>query len=111
MILIIIYRLSFRQNDLFDYFKELAKAKQLPSFEVLKIIARNLYQAYTSSQAQYCALYDTEGWSEWSQIVPLGTGPVAEESSINIGITANKPRVPKSSIPTAPQESSAGDIV
>lgn len=56
-------------------------------------------------------MHDAGGQSEWSKIVPLGTpwtGPIAEESSINIGITAKTPRVTKVSEPTPPQESSAG---
>jgi hypothetical protein len=107
---LIYFRLAFRQSDLFGYFKELGTANKLPPFEDLEGMARKLYRAYTSSRAQYRAIHDTEGQSEWSQIVPLGTpwtGPVAEESSIDIGITAKTSKLPKSSKPVTPQESSA----
>jgi hypothetical protein len=74
----------------------LAKTNRIPAFEDLENMARRLYWAYTSSQAQYRAMHDTKGESEWSQIVPLGnlwTGPIGEESSINVGIAAKPPGV------------------
>ena len=55
-------------------------------------------------------MYDTDGQGEWSQTVPLGTpwtGPIAEESSIDVGITAKDTRVPKACKPVVSQESSA----
>jgi len=103
--------LAFRQTNLFDYFKGLAKTNRIPAFEDLENMARRLYRAYTSSRAQYRAMHDTKGVSEWSQIVPLGTpwtGPIAEESSTNVGIAAKPPGVQKPSEPAAPQESSTG---
>jgi hypothetical protein len=103
--------LAFHQTNLFSYFASLKKTNQLPAFEDLEATARKLYRAYTSSQAQYRALYDTDRQSEWSKIVPLGTpwtGPIAEESSIDVGITAKNSRAPKLLKPIPAQESSAG---
>jgi hypothetical protein len=84
---------------LFLYFKSLGETNNLPAFEDLESIARKLYRAYTSSRTQYRAMQDTGGQHEWSQIIPLGspwTGPIQEESSIDVGITSTqKPRVTK----------------
>jgi len=72
-------------------------------------MARKLYRAYTSSRGQYRAMHDTNGQSDWSQVVPLGapwTGPITEESSANVGITAKNPRASKISKTMPAQESS-----
>jgi len=56
-------------------------------------MALKLYRAYSSSRAQYRAMHDITGESEWTQTVPLGSpwmGPLHEESSENIGITTKK---------------------
>jgi hypothetical protein len=100
----------FGQTDIFEYFKVLGEKKQLPAIEDLEIMTRKLYQAYTSSQAQYRAWHNTDGWSEWSKIVPLGTawtGPLVEESSGDVGITAKKPQASKMAKSSPAQASSA----
>jgi hypothetical protein len=105
-------RLAFGQTDIFEYFKVLGE-KQLPAIEDLEIMARKLYRAYTSSQAQYRAMHDTDGRSEWSKIVPLGTawtGPLVEESSGDVGITAKKPRASKTAKSLLVQTSSASVV-
>jgi len=48
-------------NDLFAYFVQLKKDKKLLPFEALEDMAQQLYHAYTSSRAQYRAIYNVEG--------------------------------------------------
>jgi hypothetical protein len=84
-------RLAFGQTDLFKHFTELAQKEKIPPIEELEQVARKLYRAYSSSRAQYRALYDTDGTSEWSRIIPMGsswTGVSEDESSCDIGSTA-----------------------
>jgi hypothetical protein len=84
-------RLAFGQTDLFKYFTDLAQRDKIPPIEELEQMARKLYRAYTSSRAQYRALYDTDGTNEWSRIIPMGspwTGVSEDESGSDIGITA-----------------------
>lgn len=81
----------------------------MPAIEDLEIMAQKLYRAYTSSRAQFRAIYDTEGRSEWSKIIPLGTtwtGTSAEESSADVGIMAKKPRASKAARSPPTQASS-----
>ena len=81
----------------------------MPAIEDLEIMAQKLYWAYTSSRGQFRAIYDTEGRSEWSKIIPLGTtwtGTSAEGSSADVGITAKKPRASKAARPPPTQASS-----
>jgi hypothetical protein len=103
-------RLGFDQTDLFSYFNCLKETNQLPAFEDLQTLARKLYRAYMSSRAQYRAIYDTEGNSEWSRIVPEGspwTCPIEDVSSANVGIPAQKVWAVKKKPSVPIQESSA----
>lgn len=92
----------------------MAQKDKIPPIEELEIIARKLYRAYTSSRAQYRALYDTDGTSEWSKIIPLGTawtGVAEEESSCDIGIAAkpSKSSKGKARKPPAKEKTSTSD--
>ncbi|KII90822.1 hypothetical protein PLICRDRAFT_123648 [Plicaturopsis crispa FD-325 SS-3] len=67
------WRLHFGCTDIFEYFAHLGKSDMLPNFEDLENTARKLFRAYTSSRAQYRAMFDTSNESIWSETVPSGT--------------------------------------
>ena len=104
-------RLALGTTDIFTHFNKLGEINKLPAFEDLEKMALQLFRGYTSSRAQHRAMHDPNGESEWSKVVPPGTkwtGPIAEDSSADIGITSKKPRAPKATkAPAPPQESSA----
>ncbi|KAJ6576224.1 hypothetical protein B0H10DRAFT_2235678 [Mycena sp. CBHHK59/15] len=68
------WRVYFKCDDIHAYFKSLSDSKQLPSFEALEEIARQLFDTYTSTVAETEAAYDArDGSSAWAEKVPLGT--------------------------------------
>lgn len=68
-----IYRIHFGAEDIFEYFTNLAAINHLPSFEDLESIAKKLFRAYTTTEAQHEALSDAQdGKSDWASSVPLG---------------------------------------
>jgi hypothetical protein len=65
-------RVHFKCEDIQSYFQTLANSKQLPSFEELEIIARQLYDTYSSTVAQYEARTDArDGKTSWADQIPL----------------------------------------
>jgi hypothetical protein len=56
------------------HFVNLEKLNLLPSFEELEIIAKKLYDTYSTADGQYEALYNAEdGSSKWALNIPLGS--------------------------------------
>lgn len=68
----VLVRLLYNQEDLFQYFANLATCDQLPSFENLEKDAQKLYRSYTSMRAQERALRGPR-LMESSPAVPVGS--------------------------------------
>lgn len=95
-------RVHFKCEDIQSYFQTLANSKQLPSFEELEIIARQLYDTYSSTVAQYEARTDArDGKTSWADQIPLGAPwmeiPANESSVPAPGKTAGKRKSTKQS--------------
>ncbi|KAJ6506522.1 hypothetical protein C8R45DRAFT_816656 [Mycena sanguinolenta] len=68
------WRAHYNCQDIQAHFRTLADSNQLPSFEELEVIARQLYDTYASTVAHYEARIDArDGKSAWSANIPLGT--------------------------------------
>lgn len=87
-------RLFFKTDDIHEFITHRASIDQLPSFEDLEHGARALFDTYCTTRADHACSNDvTDGSSEWSTHVPLGTPwvpPIIDKTSIR-----SKPVLPK----------------
>ena len=69
-------RLALGTTDIFTHFNKLGEINKLPAFEDLEKMALQLFQGYTSSQTQHCAMHNPNGESEsgrrWCRLAPSG---------------------------------------
>ncbi|KAJ7864497.1 hypothetical protein B0H14DRAFT_3603688 [Mycena olivaceomarginata] len=110
------WRVHFKCEDIQSYFQTLADSKQLPSLEELEIIARQLYDTYSSTVAQYEAHTDArDGKTSWADQIPLGAPwmelPANESSVPAPGKTAGKRKSTKQSKSTTTPLPFYGDQV
>ncbi|KAF7973930.1 hypothetical protein HWV62_13994 [Athelia sp. TMB] len=68
------WRIAFNADDIFEHFKKLAADGQLPEFEELEVIARKLYDAYSTTKAIHRAMKTQhDSSSKWDSFVPVGS--------------------------------------